>query len=427
MPFGVTYYRPRTGWAPQVWTQFDAEATRKDFALMRQQGVNCIRVFLSYRSFYFHPGVLNEDGVRKFDAFLSLAEEAGLYVQPTGPDLWEGPPEGQPTAVEDEATVRALEDFWKLFASRYRGRNIIFSYELKNEPEVGWNGETLRKRWNTWLANKYLTVAALEKAWGRPEVPVFGGIPVPPEGDALNDRRLLDYQKFREDLADEWTRRQVVAIKAADPNALVTVGLIQWSVPSLLPGIIHYSAFRPARQARYLDFLEIHFYPFATGAYEYRSKEDELKNLSYLESVVRETAMPGEPVVLAEFGWYGGGKPRFDNNTHPAATEEQQAEYCAGVVETSASFVRGWLNWGFFDAPEATDCSQFIGLATADGGIKAWGKTFQQLSKRFTGDNVPPRGVGPRPFLDWDACLTSGKAAGEFRQKYYEAFTADRK
>ena len=29
VPFGVTYFRPGTGWPPQVWKQFDAEATRK--------------------------------------------------------------------------------------------------------------------------------------------------------------------------------------------------------------------------------------------------------------------------------------------------------------------------------------------------------------------------------------------------------------
>ena len=44
----------------------------------------------------------------------------------------------------------------------------------------------------------------------------------PPEAkDALGDARLLAYQHFREDIADEWTRRQVAAIKAADPAALV--------------------------------------------------------------------------------------------------------------------------------------------------------------------------------------------------------------
>src|SRR5436190_582024 len=59
VPFGVNYYRPNTGWAPQIWKQFDAEATRKDFAIMQKLGVNCVRVFLTYHSFHFEPGKLN--------------------------------------------------------------------------------------------------------------------------------------------------------------------------------------------------------------------------------------------------------------------------------------------------------------------------------------------------------------------------------
>src|SRR5580765_6531282 len=46
VPFGVNYYRPGTGWAPQIWKQFDPEATRKDFARMKELGVNCVRIFL---------------------------------------------------------------------------------------------------------------------------------------------------------------------------------------------------------------------------------------------------------------------------------------------------------------------------------------------------------------------------------------------
>ena len=47
--------------------------------------------------------------------------------------------------------------------------------------------------------------------------------------------------------------------------------------------------------------MEVHFYPLARGAYEYRNDQDELANLAYLESVVREVALVGKPVVLAEF------------------------------------------------------------------------------------------------------------------------------
>src|ERR1035441_7013162 len=119
VPFGVTYYRPGTGWAPQVWKQFDAEATRKDFARMKELGVNCVRVFLTYHSFYCDPGVLNKEGLEKFDQFIGLAEKAGIYVHPTGPEHWEGPPNWRPVAIADERTLQYTEQFWKLFAARY--------------------------------------------------------------------------------------------------------------------------------------------------------------------------------------------------------------------------------------------------------------------------------------------------------------------
>jgi len=424
-PFGVTYYRPGTGWAPQVWKQWDAEATRKDFARMKQLGVNCVRVFLSYGSFYSDPGTLRAEGLAKFDEFLRIAEEAGIYVHPTGPDHWEGAPNWQPVAIEDEKTISALESFWKLFAARYRGRHVIFAYDLKNEPELTWDSETLNRKWNSWLEKKYGSAESLAREWGETNALNWGHVSAPMDRDALKSRRLLDYQTFREDIADEWTRRQVSAIKSVDAEALVTVGLIQWSVPSLLPGSVrYYSAFRPERQAKFLDFLEIHFYPFADGAYEYRDQTEEAANLAYLEGIVREVARPGKPVVLAEFGWYGGGKPKFDNGKHPFASEEQQARYCRRLVEVSSQYATGWLNWGFYDQPEAGDCSELTGLVSAGGKTKAWGKTFAELAAK------PPVARGSRaaqpstPGLDWDACLTSTAAARAFRQSYQEIFSA---
>lgn len=418
VPFGVNYYRPGTGWAPQLWKKFDLEATRVDFARMKAAGVNCVRVFLTYGSFYTEPGILKEEGIRKFDQFLALAEEQGMYVHPTGPDHWEGMPAWKPVAIEDDNTLAALESFWRLLASRYRGRNVIFAYDLRNEPEVAWDSPALRRKWNKWLERKYGTSERLASAWQTNAAPAFGLFAPPPEADALLSRPLLDYQEFRECIADEWTRRQAAAIKAADPDALVTVGLIQWSVPALLPGLKHYSAFRPERQAPFLDFMEVHFYPFANGVYTYQSEAEEQANLAYLESVVREVARPGKPVVLAEFGWYGGGKPRFDGGRHPASTEEQHARYCRGVVETTAGLATGWLNWGFYDQPEASDCSQFTGLLTSSGEMKEWGRTFTELAKKYSGNRIPREQMEPRPELNWDACLTSSAAAKTFREEY---------
>jgi hypothetical protein len=429
VPFGVNYYRPGTGWAPQVWKQFDLEALRADFTRMKDLGVNCVRVFLSYGSFYQEPGVLLSDGLAKFDQFLALAEATGIYVHPTGPDHWEGtPPWARGDRVADDTVLGALESFWTLFAARYRGRNVLFAYDLRNEPAVAWDNAVLREKWNHWLEQEYGSAEKLARAWDSlPPPPAFGSVPIPPPKDAPGSRRLLDYQRFRETVADEWTRRQVAAIKAADPRALVTVGLIQWSVPALLPGVQHYAAFRPLRQAKWLDFMEVHFYPLNQGAYEYRTAEEEARNLAYLESIVREVARTDKPVVLAEFGWYGGGQPTFDQGRHPAATEDQQARWCRRLVETTEGLAVGWLNWGFYDHPQARDVSELTGLLTVTGQLKAWGRQFTTLARRFQQRPLAPAKLGPRPELDWDRCVTSMQAGREFREKYYQAFTADKK
>jgi endo-1,4-beta-mannosidase len=427
VPFGVSYFRPGTGWAPQVWKQFDADATRKDFARMRELGINCVRVFLSYGSFYSEPGVLKEEGLGKFDQFLSLAEQAGIYVHPTGPDNWEGPPNWHPYVVGDPRTLQYTEQFWKLFAARYRGRHVIFAYDLRNEPWIDWHSEVMPPQWNAWLEKRYGSVEKLAAAWGATNLLQWGKIAVPRPRNALRNRELLDYQSFRADLADDWTHRQAAAIKSADPEALTTVGFLQSSVPSVPWGNLGDAGFRPERQAKFLDFLEIHFYPLARGVYEYKSEDDELANLAYLESIVREVARPGKPVVLAEFGWYGGAeKPKFDKGAHPIGTEEQQAKYLRRVIETSAGFVVGWLNWGLYDSPGAGDCSELTGLLRVDGTPKAWGKTFQQLSARYSGTRIAPATIGPRPTLDWDACITDSASAKQFRDQYYKAFLADK-
>ncbi len=429
VPFGVNYYRPDTGWAPQIWKQFDAEATRKDFAKMKDLGVNCIRVFLTYHSFHFEPGQLNPEGLAKFDQFLEMAEKAGIYVHPTGPEFWEGPPNWRPVAIADEKTLVYTEEFWKLFAARYRGRHVIFAYDLKNEPDVGWDNEIVIRRWNTWLKNKYGTVEKIRMAWHGTNILILGNIPAPKPHNSSKDPELLDFQHLREDIADEWTRRQVAAIKAGDPEALTTVGCLQTSVPSRYwGGINDFTGFVPQRQAKFLDFLEIHFYPSEGGGYEYRSEADELANLAYFEGIVREVAAAGKPVVLAEFGWYGSkNKPKFDHGAHPLGTEAQQAKFLRREIETSAGFVTGWLNWGLYDHPTAKDCSELTGLLTADGQMKEWGRTFHELSQRYCGTLIAPRTVGPRPTLDWDACITSGAAGNQFRKEYRKQFLAEQK
>ena len=210
VPIGLNYFRPGTGWAPQLWKQFDARATREDFGRMKQLGVTCVRVFLTYGSFFTESDRLHEEGLARFDQLLDIAQEHGIYIHPTGPDHWEGLPRWARTdRIADEQVLSALETFWKLFAERYRGRNVIFAYDLLNEPQVGWDSPAMRAAWNRWLHARYGSAEKVAQAWQvEPASVQWGQQPPPAPNDSAGHRQLLDYQDFRESVADEWTRHR---------------------------------------------------------------------------------------------------------------------------------------------------------------------------------------------------------------------------
>ena len=297
-----------------------------------------------------------------------------------------------------------LDDYWRMFATRYRGRSTIWAYDLRNEPEVGWDSPGLRTRWEAW-----------RKEHGLEPVPVPDAKAVPPASS------LADYQRFRENLAETWVARQSQAIHAADPDALVTVGLIQWSVPAQRLTLSQYAAFRPSLIARHLDFMELHFYPLAADCYE--SAAGETANLAVVESMARECAKKGLPVVIAEFGWYGGGALKPGGKP---ATEEQQAQWCRRLVEVTSPMACGWINWGLHDQPEASDCSKLAGLFTAGGNEKAWGRSFRDLAARYQA-KPPVYALPKRPDLPWEACIASSEAMEKFRKDYLAAFLAEGK
>jgi hypothetical protein len=74
----------------------------------------------------------------------------------------------------------------------------------------------------------------------------------------------------------------------------------------------------------------------------------------------------------------------------------------------------GWLNWGFYDQPEATDVSQLTGLLTTDRKMKAWGREFKTLAAHYAGRKIPALKLGVRPALDWDSCITSAAKERSF-------------
>ena len=99
VPYGATYFRPNTGWAPQVWKQFDAQATARDFAILKANDFNTARIFLASTAFYPKPGALDSQGLEKLDKLIEQAEISGLHLQICGIGGWEGTPAWERTDI----------------------------------------------------------------------------------------------------------------------------------------------------------------------------------------------------------------------------------------------------------------------------------------------------------------------------------------
>ena len=400
VPIGLTYFRPHTGWAPQVWKQFDPEATRADFRRMKALGVTVVRVFLTYGSFLPISGPAGTRGAREAgslprdrrgggnlrspDRSRSLGRDSRLGKR--GSLRRRGPLEG-PGGVLDGAGGPV---------SRPRRHLGVRPAQRAGGP-LGWRGHGAR--WNQWLETTYKT----PRPWRPPgecrsassgsapfrsprgTSPARSGAPRLPAVSRV-DRRRMDAPPGRGDPGGgprgACHRRADPVVGAAEPGR--AVALRRLSAP-------------PDRAAGSTSSRSTSI-PWTEASTTTRTPRPNGATWPTLHAVVREAAVPGKPLVLAEFGWYGGGKPTLDGGTWPAATEADQARWCRLAVETTRGLAAGWLNWGLYDHPEAGDITQLSGLLTVDGRTKAWGAAFTALSSELRAQ--PPRAQNP-PRHSW--------------------------
>lgn len=420
---GVNYFDPETGWAPKKWQQFDETRVREHIRLIAEQGFNTIRVFITLASFEVEPGKLSGEGPAKFRKLLDICREHAVYVIPTGPELWEGAPDwykGRDRFADEEMLANEAS-WWREFAGRFAGEPAILAWDLANEPTVAWDTPAMQKRWHAWLASKYGTVERVAAAWQQPaeQIEAIDRIAIPPKVPARGDRKLLDYQRFREHVGGEWVRRMTQAIRSVDANHMVTVGHIQWASPVMLPSVEHYAGFDLKAETRHVDFTTIHFYPIA-GPRPCDSPEGFAVNAIYLQAVLADCTV-GKPLVIGEFNWYGGGGLRGHAGWDlPEMPVEHQVEWCSLLLHVSVGRVCGWHNWGFADTPTARDISRWSGCWTTDLQLKPWGRVFGRFAKASARAPAPARAFDPwltsTPF-DREAAMTDPGVGNEYRQR----------
>jgi hypothetical protein len=352
----------------------------------------------------------------RLETFLRIADRNRILVQFTGPDHWEGqPPWRQGDFYTEPAAIETLRRFWTQLAGRLRDDPRIFSWDILNEPALRWTSPSMAEAWPRWLEDRYGTLENLRNAWGigEAELEDWSGASVPEDAWDSCSRALYDYQCFREELAAHWVAAQSDAIRSVDPNHLVTVGLIQWSVPINLGRPSQYAAVNPVLIAPHVDFMTVHFYPNAGDPFA--DEASFRRDRSYLEAVCRYVDV-GLPIVLGEFGWYGGGAPR----NMPARTEEQQRVWNRTALETTENICTGWFNWAFADTPSSTDITRFSGLVTEDLEVKPWGTDFKIRARLLNRNRPRYRPPGRTIYPSYYLVLTTPESSHLLLDDFHE-------
>ena len=254
-----------------------------------------------------------------------------------------------------------INDLWRELGRRYGTEQTILSWDLLNEPALYWpefNAAVLN-RWQSFV--RQVTGKA-----------VSDRLPAYTVGKQDRDIWCV-YLRFQESLAEDWVYGQVSALREAGARQMVSVGLVQWSVPVFLPRGVSYPCFNPRLIAPFLDYMSVHFYPMLSQPD--LDREIDLQR-AYLQAVVRGAHIEGKPLILEEFGWKGGKLVPNETTVWPQA---QQTCWGETVLSATRNVCSGWLNWAFADAaaPNA-DLSAASGLWTEDEDMKQWGSVFSK-------------------------------------------------
>jgi hypothetical protein len=293
VPWGFNYdHDERQRLIEEYW---DAEwpKVEQDFAEMKELGANVVRIHLQLGKFMDAPDRPNDAALDRLTKLVQLAERVGLYLDLTGLACYlkEFVPAWY-DALDEPRRWAVQARFWEAIAERCAASPAIFCYDLMNEPVVPGGP----RKPGDWLGPPFA---------GRFHFVQF--ISLDPRG------------RPRPQVAREWIKTLVAAIRKHDRDHLITVGLVNWSLDR--PGLT--SGFVPREIAGELDFVSVHLYP------EKDKREAELETL-------RGFAV-GKPVVIEEMFPLRCSLEEFDQ-----------------FVQASRETAAGWI--GFYWGKTEAEC-----------------------------------------------------------------------
>ena len=318
-PVGA-HYVPVEG--PDWPWRVDATAFDRAFAAMAAVGLDTVRIDLLWAAIEPQAGRYDEAHLRVLDAILAAARRHRLLLHPTlfvggevGDAYWDVPwrdgrhPHRDPELVALQVAQAAM------FARRWQGDPAILAWDLTDEPPL-------------WL------------------------FPDTTDADAA-----------------AWTGALAGALRAGDPDHLVTIGTASQEVGT--------GPFRADVVADRLDFATVHPYPI----YSPELYPDSLLGTRMTHAAAFETALAagaGRPTMLHE---YGASSAQFDPE-RVAAYDRLLAWSALGRGSIGA------LAWCWTDAaPAAFDRAPYVrqphetqfGVTDQDGRLRPRGRVLADL------------------------------------------------
>ncbi len=316
VPWGFNYDHEGDGQLLEDYWDEKWATVKSAFREMKELGANVVRIHLQFGKFMESPTKPRQHSLDQLARLVKLAEQTGLHLDLTGLGCYhkKDVPEWYDKLTEQKRWA-AQAVFWEAVAKTCSESPAIFCYDLMNEPVVPGRD----KKRDDWLG------------------PGFAG------KHFVQFITLERKNRKRPDIARQWIKHLVAAIRKHDKRRLITVGLVPWSLDR--PGLT--SGFVPEKIANDLDFIALHIYP------EKGKVAEAIKTLKGFAAV-------GKPVVIEEF--------------FPLKCD---ANELGQFIDQSRKHATGWIGFYWGKTPEEYRPPKTI----RDAITLSWLELFQEQGK----------------------------------------------
>ena len=318
--------------------------------------------------------------LERMDYLCDCAEKTGIYLSLTlsewcmpgakwfheGGSFWGG-------EKEKADSFEIYREFWTRLATHLRDRKCIFAYNLAVElylPAANWGAakgdgrfwhfrdEVGNEPFRRWLRYKYETVEAVNEAWGR-DYGSFDEI-CQPDIKWRKDihkyteplQAISDFNDFKECTTYFFLKNQTDAIRAADPNHMITVGLHPDQPGIGSEGFAWKHCGIGSAELDNFDFLTLHVYT----NFRYLIKRPEIKDIStpYDADEQEMTERFHECILYARFNNFG--KPlMLEEFGHPVKDDDECVNISIRTVKELIPHVSGFQLWFLGSTKDSPD------------------------------------------------------------------------